>query len=70
MRLSIILILLNKEITPFNFRFLIKNEIVEYEKNLSVLGGSSPILLIEDIPELKVTADDVRYLCYCNLYYR
>lgn len=63
MKLSTVSNFLNKEITSKELKGIIKNEIVEYEKKLSIVGGSSPILLYEDLPNLKIDVENIDYLC-------
>jgi hypothetical protein len=63
MKLSTVSNFLNKEITSKELKGIIKNEIAEYEKKLSIVGGSNPILLYEDLPVFKIDVENIDHLC-------
>jgi hypothetical protein len=63
MKLSIVSNFLNKEITSKELKDIIKNEITQYKNKLSIVGGSTPILLFEDLPSLNIDVENINHLC-------
>lgn len=54
--------MLNLSISLEEFKTIISNELLDYKKNVSKKGGSSPIFLSEDIDNLLITKDHLNFL--------
>lgn len=63
MLLSAIQAFFNGNTKLYDFKKEIETEIIEYKKNLSKKGGSSPIILNEDLNSLLINKKNVIFLC-------